>query len=414
VIAGLSFTFALASALGVFLPVALLAGVAWGAAIMSLDRWLVTSLPTTGGKRFQLAIPRVLLAVLLGAVISTPMVLQIFKPEIDAQIVQIQLDRGNDFERQRQSGENLKSVNAQQATVDALGAVIRSSGKETLDPAKDPTVRDLNTARDVESKKKDTLYADWQCQLLGIPSTALPKCKKGDGKLAKAAERGYNASVQRVKDLEKKIDDRKGELNSSDKRAEASRLEQAQDQLPAEQTRLDDMRDEQDRLRKAFNKENEGSEGLLLRIQALDEVTAKNSSLATARLVLFLLFLLIECLPVLVKLMQKPGFYEELVGVFEAQERDRVLDLIHSTPMGGGPRVSVQDIWAGDETRRMVDAEPPTEYAGQPQAPGGPAPVASGGLEDALLRGMDDDREIRTFPQYGTRPDVELHLDDDR
>src|SRR4051794_26448464 len=89
VLAFVSMTFALNSALGVNVVLALLAGLVWGLVILSLDRWLVSTMKADAPRRWPLAIPRILMAFLLGFVISTPLVLQIFKSEIDAQIVQI-------------------------------------------------------------------------------------------------------------------------------------------------------------------------------------------------------------------------------------------------------------------------------------------------------------------------------------
>ena len=85
-----SMWFALTTALGVHpyaaLPIALL----WGLVIMGIDRWLVTSLPADGRRKFMIAAPRLVLAILLGALISTPIVLRVFQTEINNQISVIQ------------------------------------------------------------------------------------------------------------------------------------------------------------------------------------------------------------------------------------------------------------------------------------------------------------------------------------
>lgn len=64
-------------ATGIF---AVLAGLVWGLAILNLDRMLVIGLAKeTGlGRNLALAAPRVILAVILGVVISTPLMLKIF------------------------------------------------------------------------------------------------------------------------------------------------------------------------------------------------------------------------------------------------------------------------------------------------------------------------------------------------
>ncbi|MFC6005436.1 DUF4407 domain-containing protein, partial [Streptomonospora nanhaiensis] len=158
-------TFALGSALKVFVLLAVLIGLVWGVAILSLDRWLVTSLPAQGGRRFWLALPRVLLALLLGAVISTPLVLQIFKPEIDAEIVDIQQEKADAFTRSQQGGETGRRIAELEKSAAALAAVIASRGEVTLDPAADPRVQELRKSHDQAEKQRDKFYQEWQCQL---------------------------------------------------------------------------------------------------------------------------------------------------------------------------------------------------------------------------------------------------------
>lgn len=63
---------------------AILFGTAWGLAIFNLDRYIVLSLDKTGstGRQLLQALPRILLAVLIGIVISRPLELKIFDKEI--------------------------------------------------------------------------------------------------------------------------------------------------------------------------------------------------------------------------------------------------------------------------------------------------------------------------------------------
>ena len=86
--AAVSLSFALVNALKAPLWAALIFALLWGVAIMSLDRLFVVSMHRYRNPLFYLvmALPRFAMAVLLGFVISTPFVLQIFKPEINHQI----------------------------------------------------------------------------------------------------------------------------------------------------------------------------------------------------------------------------------------------------------------------------------------------------------------------------------------
>jgi hypothetical protein len=68
------------------------AGLVWGLVIFNIDRFIVSSTGKGDGseriswQEFRQAIPRLLMAILLGVCISAPLEIRILKPEIDAQL----------------------------------------------------------------------------------------------------------------------------------------------------------------------------------------------------------------------------------------------------------------------------------------------------------------------------------------
>ncbi|MDP4501813.1 DUF4407 domain-containing protein [Nonomuraea turcica] len=388
-IAAISMTFALASALKVFPPLAVLIGLVWGVAILSLDRWLVTSLPARGGGRLWLALPRVLLALLLGAVISTPLVLQIFKPEIDAEIVDIQQEKADAFTRAQQGGETGRRIAALEKSAAALGAVIASRGESALDPAADPRIQELSKSRERAVKQRDAFYQEWQCQLYVGP----PKCaKKGSGPLAKAAEEAYKGARDRVNDIDRQIEQRRKRLSDTQEAGKASRLAQAEQDLRSVQTELDKLTEGQARLRSGFAAEIQGSDGLLLRLEALSRVSQNNPTLTLARILLFLFILLIECLPVIVKLMQRPGSYDTILAALEKREVNAAIDQIYEADRR--PRRAA---WREGTTRPYTADEPRTEVFHATDTPSPPSQERHEGrsFEDEALRGLRDNRASR-------------------
>ncbi|MEO3795035.1 DUF4407 domain-containing protein [Nonomuraea sp. B10E15] len=399
-VAAISMTFALASALKVFTPLAVLIGLVWGVAILSLDRWLVTSLPAQGGRRFWLALPRVLLALLLGAVISTPLVLQIFKPEIDAEIVDIQQERTDAFTRAQQAGETGRRIAELEKSATALEAVIVSRGESPLDPAADPRVQELTKSRAQAVKQRDKAYQEWQCQLYIGP----PKCaKKGRGPLAKAAEEAYITARDRAKDLDGQIEQRRQQLSDTQKAGKASRLTQAEQDLRAVQAELDKLTEQQAGLRNGFAQEITGSDGLMLRLEALSRVSRDNATLSTARLLLFLFILLIECLPILVKLMQRPGSYDTIVAALEKQEVNDAIDQINEAD-----RRLARGAGRDGPTRPYTAEDPHTgtfhdtfRDAGTSYPPPRQEDNVTRSFEDEALRELRDDRAARTAATGG-------------
>jgi hypothetical protein len=315
VLAAVSMWFALSSALGINPYLAFPVAVIWGLVIMGIDRWLVTSLPAEGPRRYLMALPRLVLALLLGTIISTPIVLRVFQSEINNQVAVIKADRAASFLSSQERNSIQAQVNKWQSTVDNLNSVIQSGGLATIDPANDPQVQSLTAQRTAALKLQQQYYHDWQCQLYG--GCGAPK---GDGVLAQASQARYNAEVAQVNSLTNQIQQRETALQSSDQASKQARLTEAQHELPVAQAQLTAAMDRQDTLISNYDATNNAANGLLIRLQALAQLTAGNTTLAVARTLVFLLFLVIEILPVTVKLLQQPGPYEELLQTMTRQE----------------------------------------------------------------------------------------------
>ncbi|MCD0453290.1 DUF4407 domain-containing protein [Actinocorallia sp. API 0066] len=361
VLAALSMWFALWSAVGVHPAFAAPLALLWGLAILGLDRWLVASMPSSG-RRWPYAVPRILMAMLLGLVVSTPLVLQIFRAEIDAQVAEIKQRRTTSFLTEQNASAVGQEVKNWTDTVDNLNKIVQSGGEVPVDPAADPRIKALTKERTDAQQRADDLYQEWQCQLYGGDDCSVAKV--GDGPLAKASEDAYDKAKKRVQTLTDQIEARKRELTSTDDNAKQARLEQATTALPEAQRQLAVAVQRQDDLRASFDRENQASGGLLLRIQALNEITSGDFSLSGARLLLFLLFLLIECLPVAFKLMLRTGNYERILEHAQQSEY-RHARAAYSRRGAGGEA-------AGARSMRQVFAD--AGGTAQPAEPSGDRP----------------------------------------
>jgi hypothetical protein len=311
-----SMWFALASALGVNGFLAFFPAVAWGFVIMGIDRWLITSLPLDAARRrLAMALPRLLLALLLGTLISTPFVLRIFNSEITAQMVVMKQERAAAFLTQQANSQVGKQVTYWRNNVANLQKVIVSRGVVSLDPAADPQVQSLTKQRTAELALQQQYYKAWQCQLYGGSG-----CPAGQGPLAKASQQNYENAKAQVAQLTTQIQQRETQLSATDKASQVARLTQAQNALPAAQAQLATAVARENALQQSFDIDNQHTNGLLIRLQALDQLSASNSTVNSARILLFLLFLVIECLPVSVKLLQQPGVYERILQAEKERE----------------------------------------------------------------------------------------------
>ncbi len=399
--ATVSMWFALNSVLGLNAAVALIGAVGWGLIILGIDRWLVTSMPATGGRRWTIALPRLVLALLLGSLISTPIVLRIFQSEINAQIVLIKQERASSFIALQQKSKVGQQVNFWTRDVANLQKVIDSNGNVPLNPSTDPVVISLTRQRKTELGLEHQYYEQWQCQLYGGKGCT----RKGNGPLAQASHKSYRLAAAQVTKLTGQIQARDKQLNANDTASQKRRLDQAKSALPGAKQHLTVAVGQEDALEQKYETENISTNGLLIRLEALNQLSGKSFTINAARLLLFLLFLVIECLPVTVKLLQEPGNYEKILKQASEQELREARSSYGSRPRtssgsarpaAAGPNgtasladveAELRDMWRssaglapGREAGTVLEAEPA-------QATGS---EDSTRLIDEKLRQMDD------------------------
>ena len=111
-----------------------------------------------------------------------------------------------------------------------------------------------------------------------------------------------------------------------------------------------------------------------------------NPTLNSARILLFLFILLIECLPMVVKLMQRPGSYDRILIELEKQEVNSAVDQIHDAERRPGLRDA--------PTRQFIADEPRTEIFDEDRR-AGLAP-AGGAVREQELRGRGAARPATT------------------
>jgi Domain of unknown function (DUF4407) len=315
-----SMWFALGSAMGFNLFVALPAAILWGLIIVGIDRFLVTSLPVSGSRRFVFALPRLLLAILIGTTISTPLVLRIFQPEINSQIAVMKAQRANSFELEQQHSSLAQQVSKLGNVVSNLQNVIDTHGGQAIDPASDPVILSLTAQLNNDRSLQQKYYTQWQCQLYGGTG-----CPKGNGALAQASQNAYLQTLQEASVLANRIQTRETKLSHVDAASEQDRYQQALADLPAARRQLNTAISQENTLQSNFAASNEASNGLLTRLQALSQLSAGNPTVSDARFLLLLLFLMIEILPITVKLLQRPGLYERVLSAAARRELNDAL-----------------------------------------------------------------------------------------
>src|SRR5215218_9706471 len=129
-LAVVSAAFAVSMALGVWWPLALLAGLGWGFVIVNLDRMLVVGMAHDASlkRNLLLAVPRVGLALVLGVVIATPLTLQVFSKEIDTEVVTMQAEAADAYRASLDADTRFARLPELKEAIATQEAIVASGG----------------------------------------------------------------------------------------------------------------------------------------------------------------------------------------------------------------------------------------------------------------------------------------------
>ena len=314
-----SMTFALVTVLGFRLWVALPFAVTWGLVIVCMDRVFVVTLQR---RRGWLALPRIALALLLGFVVSTPFVLQIFRPEIENEITTLHRTAATSYFAHLPTDSLTKQIAVDQGTVAGFQATADTGGSPP-DIATNQTIVGLDAKLKSDQASEQNDYYQEQCQLYDIPPPGGGKCKPGQGQLATQSEDEYNYYKGLVAQDQQDITNATNTIETNYKNSRQQAIAQAQAALPAAVGKLHADQALQSQQTKQFENNNAGDTGLLVRLQALNIVAGKNSTLEWTRWLLFALFVAIDLMPVMMKVLinwAPAGNYEKLLSNEEATQ----------------------------------------------------------------------------------------------
>jgi hypothetical protein len=317
-LAAASFIFALNMGARAPLYLAIPAGLLWGLAIMNLDRWLVaaTQRRPKWWQNLLTALPRVLMALVIGAVISTPLVLWLFQREIDAQlnvIHQRKLDQHQQALLQDTRFTVIPDLQKRIATNQAI-----ADGK-TENVESDPTVKDLQAQYDELDRRFQAAQADATCEFDGTCGT-----KTRGGGPAYQQKKAVAEDLRRQRDeVGLKLDQARKDAATKQSQNAGAQRTTAADQVRRDQAELDRLQNLKKAEEDQFKADTLNDRGLLARLGALSELTGKNSTLQLAYLMLLLFITTIEVLPVAVKFLLNLApetTYDEILR--EAEEAD--------------------------------------------------------------------------------------------
>ena len=316
----LSAAFAVHMALGASWIIAVLAGVAWGVVIVNLDRMLLVGMAHDASVRrnLALAVPRVGLGLVLGVVIATPLTLQVFHKEINTEIVTLQAEAADAYKTSLEADARFEGLPELREKVTAEQAIVASGGRT------DPALATVHATLATEQAAYDDAVTTYQrladraqCEIDGT-------CGTGD-----AGEGAAYASAKAAADAQRAVvAAAKARLDAATTAAEdagARSLAQTQADLATDEAELATLTAQQSRLQAAFDATNEDNGGILIRLEALERLSDKSATLGMAHVMLSLLFMCIELLPVLMKVLLNfgpPSAYDRLNALRDRSDLD--------------------------------------------------------------------------------------------
>ncbi|WP_129336358.1 DUF4407 domain-containing protein [Cellulomonas endophytica] len=353
VLAAVSATVALRTAVDAPWWLAVPAALAWGLAILNLDRWIVVS--TLRQRHWPLtvlfALPRLGLAVLIGVVVSTPLTLLVFRDEIGAQLQVRQAEQLAAFEAGLADDPRFADLDADRAEARDLEAAI-ATGVPADAVLTDPEVVALTgrlAALDEEHRQAELAV---QCEKEGTCGSGVP----GAGIAAADKEARRERLAQERAALTAELEATRGRV-ATEADAEAAtavgyqrqRLAELSDEIAADTAA-------RDAALAANGAAVADDDGLLAQLGALTALERADPTLRTAHWTLFGFLTALEAMPALLKLvllLGRPSLFERLSTTADERvagrarlrgrlERDEAQDVLAHARAVAGVRAEAQ------------------------------------------------------------------------
>ena len=309
VIAGLSMWNALSAVMGGGQFVLLLPVLIWMLFILNLDRWLVSSSAgVQWRRRAAVLLPRLVISFFFGFIIAEPLVLQIFHTAV---VQHIEEERADQLDALR---TELVACNPAPGE-DSLSAAAREKCAGRFLNFGDTPVGVANQLESLRAdvRAQDRLVTRETRELDELNELARKECAGSSG-AGFTGRRGEGPNCRR---LRQEAD----EYTAGHPIAEHNtRLDQLRLQVAGLETEVrsgtesfERIRAEQIDERLAETASHHGPIGMLERLRALDELTGSNPFLFVASWLVRVFFILVDCLPVLVKFFAGATAYDRQV-----------------------------------------------------------------------------------------------------
>jgi hypothetical protein len=330
---------------------AILFGVFWGLLIFNLDRYIVATIGKGDGtskitkEEWLSAAPRLIMAVLLGFVIATPLELKIFEPEIKTIVERLKIDKGEEL-KSRDVSFNL-DINDSKKRLSEIESNIKHLTENKAKFLKDgiKLIEERKAELVSDSKQKRTELIGAQNKLNSAQANYLIAYNDISGKYSKAQINSKQIARNNAKSIRDKISNEKKEIDDritvieTDKeiaiKNEAAKIEkQIALSITEKESLINKITDlDKTKARKTVGYEDKvkNYDGFAAHLEAMSILTEEKSSIFWSKWLITFLFIFIEIAPVLFKLMTDSGPYDDIIDRIKHEvyvaERQKMSDL---------------------------------------------------------------------------------------
>lgn len=323
-------------------------GAFWGLLIFNLDRYIVSTIGKGDGtqkitkEEWKIAAPRLLMAILLGFVIATPLELKIFETEIQTVVERLKIDKAEDLKGRDVSfndeydqlnnrltkveGDINELTNNKKQLTENAGAFYEERREELRSDSK-LKESELNS---IQSKVNqlhgsyirsinDSLSAstisnrrDLRNVQIGIRNNLRNEKEAIDAQIVQLSENKGEAVLNEQQKIDKQIS-----LLINEKESLLDKKQQMETTRTAK--------------RENYDNKVENYDGFAAHLEAMSILTSEKSAIFWAKWLITILFIFIEIAPVLFKLMAESGPYDDIMDRLKhesfVREKQKISDL---------------------------------------------------------------------------------------
>lgn len=319
-------------------------GIFWGALIYNLDRFIVSTFGSGDGKKtisrqeFFEASPRLLMAIILGIVISTPLEIKIFEKEIKVKVERLKINKKEDLvssdstfnNRLKQKKVELTAVNSkielytsQKSQLVKNGVSFLTERKGELEEDRRNQNAEVQRVSSIREKARVALNsARENPENQSLLSSRVANYRNADG--------NYQREVQKRNQIDQQI----LALQTNEQNELLTASNNINTQLSSLITQRDGLLKDIKEMESTSNMRDvnyastaEDYDGFAAHLEALDEITSEKPILFYVKWLITILFIFIEVAPILFKMMTERGPYDDIVDRMKHEHKVRQLEI---------------------------------------------------------------------------------------